>query len=239
MIRRAAVVALVGTAVVACAPVGLREPLRVNLAGLESLPGEGMEARWLARIRVQNPNDVSIAYNGLSAELDLNGKSFASGVSADTGEIPRFGESDQLELYRQHDASWSLWTYKDIGVQGLVYASPDSPYLRRVQTVLDKKARLGVDAWSSSDTAVRDLLAPIEETFGREFPGFDPFPFGARSWIHGLVRHVLLAEPLVDDFARCFQGVGPEQAAALADSFRFDACLKRERLLDILRAAIS
>ena len=97
MIRRAAVVALVGAAVVACAPIGLREPLRVNLAGLESLPGEGMEARWLARIRVQNPNDVSIAYNGLSAELDLNGKSFASGVSPAAGEIPKFGES-VLEL---------------------------------------------------------------------------------------------------------------------------------------------
>ena len=144
---------------------------------------------------------------------------------------------DQLELYRQHDASWALWTYKDIGLQGLVYASPDSPYLRRIQVVLDKKARLGVDAWGSSDAGVRHLLEPIEETFRREFPGFDPFPFGVRSWIHGLVRHVLLAEPLVDDFARCFQGVGSEEAALLADSFRFDGCLKRERLLDILRSA--
>jgi len=93
VIRGAAVLVLVGVAVVACAGIGLREPLRVNLAGLESLPGEGMEARWLARIRVQNPNDVSIGYNGLSAELDLNGKSFASGVSSATGEIPRFGET--------------------------------------------------------------------------------------------------------------------------------------------------
>ena len=92
MIRRAALMALVGAALAACAWIGLHEPLRVSLAGLESLPGEGMEARFLARIRVQNPNDVSIAYSGLSAELDLNGRNFASGVSAATGEIPRFGE---------------------------------------------------------------------------------------------------------------------------------------------------
>ncbi|HXJ78641.1 MAG TPA: LEA type 2 family protein [Candidatus Methylomirabilis sp.] len=95
MIRRAALVALVGVVLAACA--GLREPLRVNLAGVESLPGEGMEARFLARIRVQNPNDVSIRYSGLSAELDLNGRSFASGVSDTTGEIPRFGDT-VLEL---------------------------------------------------------------------------------------------------------------------------------------------
>jgi hypothetical protein len=118
-----------------------------------------------------------------------------------------------------------------------VYASPDSPYLRRIQPVLEKKARLGVDAWGSTDAGVRHLLEPIEETFRQEFPRFDPFPFGVRSWIHGLVRHVLLAEPLVDDFARCFEGIGSDEAARLADSFRFDACLKRERLLDILRSA--
>ena len=93
MTRRAAFMALVGAALAACAGIGLREPLRVNLVGIESLPGEGMEARFLARIRVQNPNDLSIRYSGLSAELDLNGRTFASGVSDVTGEIPRFGEA--------------------------------------------------------------------------------------------------------------------------------------------------
>lgn len=93
MIRRAAFLMFVTVTLAACAGLGLREPLRVSLAGLESIPGEGLEARFLARIRVQNPNDVSIPYSGLSAELDLNGRSFASGVSAATGEIPRFGES--------------------------------------------------------------------------------------------------------------------------------------------------
>ena len=97
MIRCVALVACVGAVVAACAGIGLREPLRVSLAGLDSLPGEGMEVRFLARIRVQNPNEVSIAYNGLSAQLDLNGRSFASGVSPASGEISPFGES-VLEL---------------------------------------------------------------------------------------------------------------------------------------------
>jgi LEA14-like dessication related protein len=92
-LRRAGLGVLVSVVLAACAGTGLREPMRVNLAGLESLPGAGMEARFLAKIRVQNPNDVSIAYDGVSAEIDLNGKSFASGVSDVTGEIPRFGES--------------------------------------------------------------------------------------------------------------------------------------------------
>jgi len=97
MIRRATLVAFVAAMLAACAGIDLRDPLRVSLAGLEPLAGAGMEARFLARIRVQNPNDVSIAYSGLSAELDLNGWSFASGVSDAMGEIPRFGET-VLEL---------------------------------------------------------------------------------------------------------------------------------------------
>jgi LEA14-like dessication related protein len=80
-IRRAALVGLAVSALAACAGLGLREPVRVSLAGLEPLAGAGMEARFVARIRVQNPNEAPIAYDGLSVEVDLNGRSFASGVS--------------------------------------------------------------------------------------------------------------------------------------------------------------
>ena len=145
--------------------------------------------------------------------------------------------ADQLEIYRRHDAGWALWTYKDIGLQGLVHAAPDSPYVRRIAPVIEKKARLGVDAWGSTDEGVRDILAPIEATFRREFPAFDPFPFGQRSWIHGLVRHILLAEPLLEDFARCFEDVGDDEVIALADSFRFERCRPRQRLVEIAAAA--
>jgi LEA14-like dessication related protein len=97
MPRRAVLLAGLVTMLAGCASLSPREPLRVSLAGLEPLTGEGLEMRFLARIRVQNPNDAPIAYNGLSAELDLNGRSFASGVADATGEVPRFGES-VLEL---------------------------------------------------------------------------------------------------------------------------------------------
>jgi len=144
--------------------------------------------------------------------------------------------ADQLEIYAEHGASWSIWTYKDIGLQGLVYADPASPYVERIRPVLEKKARLGVDAWGSTDTGVRHIMGPIEETFRREFPDFEPFPWGKDSWIAVLVRHTLLAEPLVDDFGRCFDGVAGDEVEALADSFRLGLCRRRERLLAILAA---
>jgi LEA14-like dessication related protein len=86
----AALTTLVAIALVGCAS---REPLKVSLAGVEPLKGAGMEARFLARLRVQNPNDAPIVYDGLSVDVELKGRSFASGVSDAKGEVARFGES--------------------------------------------------------------------------------------------------------------------------------------------------
>ena len=68
------------------------DPVQVQVVGVESLPGEGLELRLLCKLRVQNPNDAPIVYDGAALELDLNGRSFASGVSDTRGEVPRFGE---------------------------------------------------------------------------------------------------------------------------------------------------
>jgi LEA14-like dessication related protein len=93
IVRSAVLTALVAIAVAGCAGLGLHEPLKVSLAGLEPLEGAGMEARFLARLRVQNPNDSPVVYDGLSVDVELNGRSFASGVSDAKGEVARFGES--------------------------------------------------------------------------------------------------------------------------------------------------
>ncbi len=71
----------------------LPDPLNVSVAGVESLPGEGLELRMLVKLRVQNPNDREIAYTGTAVRLDVLGKAFASGVSGEGGTLPRFGET--------------------------------------------------------------------------------------------------------------------------------------------------
>lgn len=143
--------------------------------------------------------------------------------------------NDQLDIYAAHGASWSLWTYKDVGLQGLVHTRPDAPYMRRIATFLEKKRRLGADSWGGTDRHIRHVLDPVESLFAQEFPDFQPYPWGQRSWIHLIVRNILLAEPLVDDFARCFEGVSPDEAEHLASSFAFGECAVREPLAAVLR----
>lgn len=76
-----------------CASLGLREPIQVNLVGIEPLPGEGMEIRMAVKLRLQNPNDMALDFDGVSLELELRGNTFATGVSAERGSVPRFGEA--------------------------------------------------------------------------------------------------------------------------------------------------
>lgn len=76
-----------------CAGLPGQDPLNVSLAGLESLPGQGMEVRMAVKLRVQNPNDAPVDFNGVAVTLELRGLDFASGVSDAQGTVPRFGET--------------------------------------------------------------------------------------------------------------------------------------------------
>ena len=71
--------------------------MRVNVVGLAPLPGELMEVRLALKLRVQNPNEAAIDYNGVALDVELRGLSFASGVSDVQGTIPRYGEAVRIE----------------------------------------------------------------------------------------------------------------------------------------------
>lgn len=94
-LRTATGLALGGTAAMlaGCAALGGADPLRVNLVGLQALQGEGLELRFLVKLRLQNPGETALDYDGISLELELRDLSFASGVSNERGSVPRFGEA--------------------------------------------------------------------------------------------------------------------------------------------------
>ncbi|HLT90205.1 MAG TPA: LEA type 2 family protein [Woeseiaceae bacterium] len=91
LFRRVGLPAL-GLVLAACASLQGRDPLMVDVAGIETLPGEGMELNLAVTLRVQNPNDVPVQYDGIALVLDVNGRTLASGVSDRVGTVPRYGE---------------------------------------------------------------------------------------------------------------------------------------------------
>jgi hypothetical protein len=93
MIRRRVLLLSLVTLTAACTGLGGRDPLQVAVAGVEPLPGAGLELRLLVKLRIQNPNDTPVGYDGVYLKLDVQGSTFATGVSDATGTIPRFGEA--------------------------------------------------------------------------------------------------------------------------------------------------
>lgn len=90
---RTALLMLLALGLAACASLLPGEPPRVDVVGVEPLAGQGMEMRMLVKLRVINPNDTAIEYDGVLVDMAVRGKRFASGVSNERGSIPRYGEA--------------------------------------------------------------------------------------------------------------------------------------------------
>lgn len=91
-VRRLTLLALAGV-LGGCAALPVGDPPRVNFAGMESLGGEGLELRFLVKLRVQNPADAPLEIDGIALTLAVRGMEFASGVSNAKASVPRFGET--------------------------------------------------------------------------------------------------------------------------------------------------
>ena len=143
---------------------------------------------------------------------------------------------DQLEIYDEYKASWAIWTYKDIGLQGICHTRPDSPWNRFLRPLTEKKARLGADAWGNTDEGIKDLITPVTALMEKEFPGYDPFPSGAGWQISRMIRGILFSEALLEDFGKLMGGVTQRQLDGFADSFLFKNCAVRAPLAAVLKA---
>ena len=77
---------------VGCAGLGKTlDPPRITLSNVQFQESKALETVLQIDLRVFNTNDVPIRVKGLDCDLELNGRSFATGVSSVDKEIPAFG----------------------------------------------------------------------------------------------------------------------------------------------------
>ena len=76
---------------VGCAGLGKTlKPPRIHLSNLQFQESKALETVLQIELRVFNTNEVPITVKGLDCDLELNGTSFAKGVSTVDREIPAF-----------------------------------------------------------------------------------------------------------------------------------------------------
>lgn len=92
MISRWCLIVLLSLGFSGCALFQGRDPLNISVIGIEPLPGQDLELRMAVKIRVQNPNETPVDFNGIALNLEVNDQPLAAGVSDQRGHIGRYGE---------------------------------------------------------------------------------------------------------------------------------------------------
>jgi hypothetical protein len=123
----------------------------------------------------------------------------------------------------------------------MVYAGPDTAYVRLLKPFLDKKKRLGLDKWGRDDQHVAHIYDPVVQHFKDEIPERFlnkryPQQWKIEGHIHRVLREMLFSEVLCWEYASYFEGKSFEELDELAASFKLENCVRRDGLNDILRA---
>lgn len=145
--------------------------------------------------------------------------------------------ADQLDVFNQYNQHWTIWTYKDVDVQGLTVASKDSEYMRRIRPILDLKRDLGTDAWTARDSGpmAREITAIVERIAGRSGDwSFDTFRL-RRQMVNRAV-YGAMAAALSPLYADCFRDMTVADITAMhEEAFRLENCKRRQYLIDVMQ----
>ena len=159
----------------------------------------------------------------------------------ETVNAARFNVLDQqLSVYDKYKIHWSIWLYKDIGVQGMVHLDLKSKYMKTIASFLEKKRALQLDAWGRYPSKqVEDVINPLVDWIDQNAPASKdqyPTPWVTERQITRLINQIWMSKCFSDEFAELFAGMSMEDLEECASSFRFEECLQRDGLNKILEA---
>ena len=97
----------------ACASmVGLSQKPEITLTGVDLLEWGLFQQRFVLRLRIQNPNDADMPISSLAFAVELDGKPFATGDSAQAVTVPGQGEA-QLDVVVSSDLRRLLGPWRE------------------------------------------------------------------------------------------------------------------------------
>jgi len=147
--------------------------------------------------------------------------------------------ADLLDIAEKHGDHWTIWTYKDIGKMGLVYADPKSEWMRRTSAVRETKTVLRCDRWierheSEIDELVQQIVAHARTVVADQ----------SVDWTHlgdSLSRALcegVLSQMLLPAFAEQFRGMSENEIDRMMQSFALRNCVQREGLAQLISARL-
>lgn len=144
---------------------------------------------------------------------------------------------EQMKIYDEAKIPWTIWLYKDIGLQGMVHTSPDSKWNKLIQPFLEKKKALQLDMWGKYPSPETEaLINPLAAWIDKVSPGGLTYPttWDTKRHVERAVLQTLLSDSLQGEFAELFRGKSMQELEELARSFHFEECVQREGLNQIM-----
>jgi hypothetical protein len=196
---------------------------------------EKLEAQFLRKARFQHEKKT-VAWNGEFGPVYADPR-----VDEDAAEINQERYNllgAQLEVYDKYQIPWTIWLYKDIGMQGMVYTDPESLWNRTIQEFVEKKRTLQLDAWGRhASREVEEVLDPFVNWIDKVCPTAKqtyPTPWDTKRHIMRATLQTFVSQAFAIEFASLFKDFTFEQLDEAAKSFRFDRCLQRKGLNKIM-----
>ncbi len=122
---------------------GLKEKPKVSVADVRVQDVKAMETVLILQLRILNPNDVAFELSGVSCEMEVDGRQFASGITDTHQTVPAFGTT--VVPVSVYASVLDMVT----SVAGLVHANTaDSTNRKPLSYVLKGNVIVGVGAFS-------------------------------------------------------------------------------------------
>lgn len=196
---------------------------------------EKLEKQFLRKAQFQHERKC-VAWNGEFGPVysDPRMDSDADEINAERYNLL----GAQLSIYDKYQIPWSIWLYKDIGIQGMVYTDPDGFWKKTIQPFLEKKRQFQTDAWGRHPSKqVEEVISPFVKWIDSICPEAKnnyPTNWATERQIIRLTLQTFVANSFSIEFASLFKDMSFEQLDEAAKSFRFDKCLQREGLNKIM-----
>ncbi len=133
---------------------------------------------------------------------------------------------------------WTYWTYKDIGLMGVVTIDSKSPWMKQTKKGRALKTSLASDTWPIDLTEMDQHLSPIEENVALILKLTEEKRQQFAWHLKRSVRGVLFGKWMMPLYVQQFANLEEDDIMNLMTSFSFEKCHVRKSLTKVLSAAM-
>ena len=133
--------------------------------------------------------------------------------------------SDQIEVFEEFGVQWTAWSYKDVGVMGMVRIKNDSPYIELTKDIITYIYPAGKYEKQPFRVELERKIAELADYIADHVPFDLRSSFDSNTWVlTTTIDDIYYASLLQPAFIEKFRDLSLEEISEVMKSFHFDNC---------------